>query len=382
MIQPTRTVTLNFRDHRPDPSLRVWDLPPWGHNASMMVMPLFVSVNERMIPVGSAYSIGSGLGFVMSASHNIMEAVSRDSRFDRARTAGHLSGSINLSNVGLSVLHQRPIGPGNVDLSFLPLRSIEGAPPTDIVVGFADVPDGTPSLSIPLSFAIPKRGDTVWSLGFCDFRYPEGGIPVEAVRNGTFNWQKDYSHSFRVVEATIEAAFTGRFATGFVDGPCFAFDETITHGMSGGPVLSETGFLVGLNSAGADTFFGRPMSIASMLYPLLLTNVRFGRTFGPLTMNAIRPLFELIGQGIIRTDGSEEWIGISHPDDGGLRAIHATAPVDAEAIFEDFAAYRDGRRAPSVDTPMYHFVRRPAVGVDGSVPCEPSSAGDHEAKPD
>lgn len=382
MIQPTRTVTLNFRDHRNDPSLRVWDLPQWGHDASMMVMPLFISVNERMIPVGSAFSIGSGLGFVMTASHNIMEAVSHDSRFDGARTAGHLSGSINLSNVGLSVLHQRTNAPGNLQLSFLPLRSIEGAPPTDIVVGFAEVPDGTPSLSVPLSFAIPERGDTVWSLGYCDFKYPDGGIPIEAVRNGTFDWLNDYSHCLRVVEATVEAAFTSQFATGFLDGPCFAFDDTITHGMSGGPVLSETGYLVGLNSAGANTFFERPMSIASMLYPLLLTNVRFGRTFGPLTMNAIRPFFELIGQGIIRTDGSEERIGITDLNDEGLRGIHATAPIDASAIFENFAAYRDDRRAPSVDTPTYHLACRPAVEMNRVGPSDPSPAGEQEAKLD
>lgn len=382
MIQPTRTVTLNFRDHRLDPSTRSWDLPPWGHDASMMVMPLFVSVDERMIPIGSAYSVGGGLGFVMSASHNIMDAMSREPLFDRVRTAGHLSGAISLSSVGLSVLHQRPKGAGRVDLSFLPLKSIEGAPPTDIVIGFSEVPEGTPSLSIPLSFAIPDRGETVWSLGYCDFKYPDGGIPIDAVRNGTFDWQNDYSHSFRVVEATVEAAFTGRFAAGFVDGPCFVFDETIAHGMSGGPVLSETGLLVGLNSAGAETFFERPMSIASMLYPLILTNVRFGRTFGPLTMNAIRPLIELIGQGIIRTDGSEERIGISDLDDPDARAIHAMAPVDADAIFEDFAAYRDGRRAPSVDTPMHHFVRRPVAAADGTESTEGSSASGANVKPD
>jgi len=92
-----------IRDHRPDPALRVGDVPSWDHDASMMVMPLFVNVDERLIAVASAFSIGSGLGFVMSAAHNIMEAVSREPRFDLARCAGPLSGAINLSSVGLSV---------------------------------------------------------------------------------------------------------------------------------------------------------------------------------------------------------------------------------------------------------------------------------------
>ena len=48
----------------------------------------------------------------------------------------------------------------------------------------------------------------------------------------------------------VEAAFTGRFAAGFVDGPRFAFDETIAQGMSGGPVLSETGSSAGSTPLG------------------------------------------------------------------------------------------------------------------------------------
>lgn len=364
-MQPIRKVTLNFRDHRPDSTAFAWDLPQWGHPASMMVMPLFVSVAERLIPVGSAFAAGRGLGFTMSAFHNIMEAVTREPRFDRQRTRGALPTSMTLSDVGLSVLHQTLNDEGILTFNFLPLANVEGAPPTDVVIGHARLPEGTPSLSLPLSFAFPTSGEIVWSVGYAGFVYPDGGIPIRDVREGKFDWRNDYSHRFCVVEAEVEASFTCCFTRGFVDGPSFAINRNIEHGMSGGPVISESGHLIGLNSAGAENFFGRPMAVASMLHPLLLTPVTFGASLGPVTMKARRPFFELIGQGIIGTDGSEQNIGFS--DQGGDQwAIHATAPIDTIGLFDDFAGYQSNAPATTVDEIMYHLVRHVPEDKEGT----------------
>lgn len=363
-MPPVRTIAFNLRDALSDPDQREWDLPAWGHDASLMVMPLFMTVEDRLIPIGSAFALGGGIGLVMSALHNIMHAIAQEPRFDQRRIAGTLSGSITLDTIGLSVLHQVPHGPTEHALSLLPLTTIEGAPPTDLVIGSVRMPERTPTLSLPLSFAIPARGDTVWSLGYHDFRYPAAGIPVEAAASGRFDWQRDYGHRFTVVEARIEAAFTGRFSSAFLDAPCFAFDESIAHGMSGGPVISEAGYLIGLNSAGAEGYFNRPMSIGSMLYPMLLHQIRFSGTMGPLTINGSRPLLALLQQGTLSSDGSEQLIGFSELDHAERPAIHAVAPLAHDAIFDDFAGYQAGRRATSYDGPIHHLVQREADSED------------------
>lgn len=359
-----RTIRFNLRDARADPTLRVWDLPPWGHPAALMVMPLFLCVRDRFIPIGSAFVLNGALGLVMSALHNIEQALVHEPPFDRRRAEGNLPKALTLQHAGLSVLHHIIDDTGVARFSFLPIGSIDGAPPSDLVIGAIDLPDGTPTLALPMRFAIPDAGETVWSLGYCDFRFPEGGIPIDAIKAGTFDWARDYVHCLRVVEAQVAAAFTVRFATRFVDGPCFAFDEAIAHGMSGGPVISEDGFLVGINSAGAESFFDAPMSIASMLYPLLLTNVRAQRSFGPITFKTTQPLFHLIARGTIKTDGSEERIGFSGLESAGEARIHGAAPVAHQAIFDDFAGYQLQRRASTVGGPLHHLVRRGAEGPE------------------
>lgn len=353
---PVRTITLNLRDARADPTMREWDLPPWGHDASLMVMPLFTHFENHFVPIGSAFAMGGGIGLIMSALHNILEAVAHEPRLDRARIAG-LCGPVTLHSTGLSVLHQVQIGPGQFNFSFLPLASVEAAPPTDLVIGSIRMPLGTPVLALPLSFAFPDQGDTVWSLGYHDFRFPPGGIPIGAIHDGSFDWQRDYSHRLTVVEAQVEAAFTRNFASGYLGGPCFAFDQTIAHGMSGGPIISELGCLVGVNSAGAEGLFARPMSLGSMLHPMLLHDVRFGGTFDRVTINGSRQLLSLIAQGIISTDGSERLIAYSELDRPERPAIHAAAPISHSAIFDDFAGYQSGRRATCYTGPVHKLVR-------------------------
>lgn len=345
-MPPHTTIKMNLRDERTDPEASQWDLPPWGHPASLMVMPLFMSVDQHYIPIGSAFALGGGIGLIMSAQHNIMEAVQQEPRLDRRRIEG-LSGPVTLRTTGLSVLHQMETAPGHFQFSFLPFATIEGAPPTDLVIGSIRSEGITPTISLPLSFTFPDKGDVVWSLGYHDFHFPEGGIPIAAIQDGSFDWQHDYSHRFTVVEGQVEAAFTRRFAAGYVDGPCFAFDKVIPHGLSGGPIITETGRLIGVNSAVVND-----LSVGSMLFPMLLHDLRFGATFDKVTINGSRPLLGLIANGTISTDGSEGMIGYSELDHPERPAIHAVAPISHSAIFDDYRSYQDGVRATTYDGPL------------------------------
>lgn len=354
-MQPRSTIKMNLRDERIDPAASEWDLPPWGHPASLMVMPLFMSVDQHYIPIGSAFALGGGIGLIMSAQHNIMEAIRQEPRLDRQRIAG-MTGPVTLQSTGLSVLHQIETAPGQFQFSFLPFATLEGAPPTDLVIGSVRLQGSTPMISLPLSFAFPDKGDVVWSLGYHDFHFPEGGIPIAAIMDGSFDWQRDYSHRFTVVEAQVEAAFTRQFAAGYVDGPCFAFDNQVAHGMSGGPIITETGFLVGINSAVVGD-----LSVGSMLFPMLLHDIRFGATFDEVTINGSQPLLGLIVNGTISTDGSERLIGYSELDHSDRPAIHAAAPVAHLAIFDDYNGYQDGVRATQYNGALHQFT---SAGVE------------------
>jgi hypothetical protein len=68
------------------------------------VLPLFIQGESHYIPVGTAFWIGPKVQFVMTALHNIHEALRYEPRFERLLAAGNLPTSIELRKVGLSVL--------------------------------------------------------------------------------------------------------------------------------------------------------------------------------------------------------------------------------------------------------------------------------------
>jgi hypothetical protein len=344
-------IQIPIESFRSDPSRPWWDLPPWGHPLSQGVFPLFIVVAERLIPVGTAFVVGHGISFVISAEHNIREALKHERRLRHLLSAATLPEAIALKEVGISVLHQRWVDDKEAAIHYTlwPLQTVAVAPPSDVVFGSPQFQTVFPTLDIPLSFDVPPRGERVWSIGYTDFKFPEGGIDLEALDAGTFSWRSDYSHRFVVVEGRVERIFAERFASGFVDGPCFTFDAEIFHGQSGGPVLDTTGRVRGVNSASASHFFNRPMSIASFLYPVLFQNLRAGAQVGPTRIEITRPIFKWMSQGCITTDGSV---------DGDEPTVGFSAPASfAEFIHDDFAGFQSGESATPVTGDHYGMRR-------------------------
>jgi hypothetical protein len=122
---------MNLREARSDPEQRQWDLPPWGHPAALMVMPLFMASEGCLIPVGTAFLIGGSNGFVVSADHNVTEAAKNDGGYDLEISSGTLPGNMSLRHTGLSVLHHFITDNGTMRINILPLSSVQGARPTD-----------------------------------------------------------------------------------------------------------------------------------------------------------------------------------------------------------------------------------------------------------
>src|SRR5260370_39375879 len=113
----SQSVTIEIEKYRDDPSRRQWDLPPWGHPFSQGILPLFMTCEDHLFPVGTAFTIGRGVTFVMSAAHNIREAWKYEERLSHLLHARDMPKSVNLKHAGISVLHHRQNENGGISFT-------------------------------------------------------------------------------------------------------------------------------------------------------------------------------------------------------------------------------------------------------------------------
>lgn len=360
---------MDLREHRASPEQSEWELPPWGHPIAQGVMPLFISVHGRLFPIGTAFTTGQ-LHFVVTATHNIEQIIARDPRFQHRISRGRLDGAHELSDGhALYVLHHRAHG-NAAQVTLWPLRKIDGASPTDVVFASPQYAGEIQTLISPLSFDIPAIDEVVLSVGYSEFSCPDDGIEFAAIKSGAFDWANAYRHRLFVVEGTVRRIFTRQFSSGYVAGPCFAFSPEIRHGMSGGPIYNAAGNVCGVNSAGASMYFNEPMSLGSLLYPMLTRTLRFGAEMGPITFNASRPMIQLIDHGTIKTDGSEQHIALTHDETTGALMAHPRSHVaDRDYVHDDFSSYQAGRQASKL-AGEYMVLRKTKPGADDSPTAE------------
>lgn len=335
---------INVEEGRGSPEDMSWNLPPWGHPLAQGVFPLFIVIDEHLFPIGTAFSVGKKMRFLMTAEHTIGEAIKREPSLERLRNEGRLPPEANLEHSQLCVLYHRGGQGGMIDFMIWPIEHVNGAPPTDIVFAFPKFVEGHPTVAFPLTFGLPDIGTRVFSAGYTDVEVPENGVPLSAVRAGTFDWRGDYSHRFHVVEGRVERIFTQRFAGGYLEGPCFLFDGEIPHGLSGGPVFTKGSHVLGVNSAAATRFFTEPKSLASLLYPLLPIRLTAALQEGNLRLKANIPLIDLIAQGSMTTDGSEQHVGLIEDGDSFIVSPVCKREM-APFVHDDFRGYQEGRSA-------------------------------------
>lgn len=332
-----------------------WELPPYGHPLAQGVYPLFATVDERLFPLGTAFCL-SKLGIVATAEHNIRDALRHHWRGDTLRSMDKLPASYSLNDVGLSILNHY-LEKNSYIVHLWPIENIQGAPPTDIVYGFPKFQTHFPFLPLPISFAVPRIGSRVICVGYSDTCFPDAGIQCDDLRYGRSNWFKAYKYNFKVTMATVTRIFTQRFTNRFMEGPCFTIDNELNHGMSGGPVFNEAGYICGVVSAGASNFFNSPASIVSLLYPTLLTDIKLGVSIGPVRINGIRQLVSLIGQGFVITDGSESLVTI-RPMDGELFIGPMIRREDVSSVYDDFLGFQAGKEASKETREIYRVSKK------------------------
>src|SRR5262249_54560768 len=125
-VTRTQSVTMEIEEYRADPSSRQWELPPWGHPISQGILPLFITFEGRLFPVGTAFTIGRSVPFIVTAAHNIREVLKYEPRLSHLLTERDLPKAIDLKLAGISVLHHAVNESGHITLNIWPLETVEG----------------------------------------------------------------------------------------------------------------------------------------------------------------------------------------------------------------------------------------------------------------
>lgn len=360
-MQTKQTISVNLEEGRKDDE-PLWELPAWGHPISLLVLPLFLCVEDTLFPIGTAFNIGRGLVGI-TAHHNILEGVKHHRSAHGIRRNDNFSTSHSLSDVAFYLLHQwADSSAEKIRIQLVPLEGYTGAPPTDVGICRPMFSVGTPTLSLPLSFAIPPRGEIVRCIGYSDFQCPEIGISLSRIRDGSFDWRSEYSHRLYVIEGSVKDSFAREFSSAYVGGPCFTVSSLIPHGLSGGPAIDLRGFIRGVNSASATSFFSEPTSIVSLFFPLLFQSFNLGADIGPMRIDSALTILDLIASEHVTTDGSEELVHFREED--GSFFVGARVPIDiASNVHDSFRNLNDGVPSQRESKPV-QVVRRRGPKID------------------
>jgi hypothetical protein len=286
-----------------------------------------------------------------TAMHNVREAFRYHPRGARFLAERHLEGKVDLGRIGVFLLHNAMPEKGRLTINLWPLVGASGAPPSDLLFAQARLPAPLSFMALPVSLAVPRIGSRVRCVGYCDTKIREGNgrLKLEALRGrGPDDWGSYYHHRLRVVEGTVTEVFLQGFASSYASGACFAIDAAVEHGMSGGPVINEEGFVCGITwSAG---MIAEDASLISLLYPAFLTAMPFGFDLndGKYRFNFSQPMMSLIDRGAIETDGRESLVHFK-PEEAEWRIGAAIHGDDWEHVFDDGYGF-EGKKPATPET--------------------------------
>jgi hypothetical protein len=336
----------------------LWELPPWHTYWGRFVYPLLVAnQHRRLFPLGTAFAF-SKLNHVLTARHNVEEALRKHhpngEQFVRKGLEAARNGD-TLEHAHLAILSQGPNPKlGDVSLDLRAFDSMHAALPTDLLIGNMLHDESSalvPTIPPVITFAPPRIGETVHCVGYSDMKVPDGGLPIDDIRERRLNPYEAYSHRLLVAVGRVTNIFVERLTKGFVEGPCFTIDVGVPQGLSGGPILRSDGAICGVVYSGASLLFDSPASVGALLYPIFLLRLSFGISManGRFQMKATeRPVAELVATQAIRTDGAEEeQLHFTH-ESLGTRVGAVFHKEDAASIFEDFRAFQESRPMPAL----------------------------------
>jgi hypothetical protein len=314
------------------PGKNIWEIPSWGRPLALGVYPFFVTINQRLIPAGTAFCI-SKLGVSMTSLRNVREVVNCGPLHptDFPETSNRSE-----KRIGMAVFHHQALSERRFSGKIIDFDGLEEVRPTDMCYIFPQFQDGSPYLPLPLSFATPRPGSRVVCVGFGNPAMPREGLSLHDAQCGRLNLLEIYGHKLTAVEAHVTRIFTQRFAPGFIGGPCYTIDAETEENMTGGPVFSEGGYVCGIISGRAPDSFDGPAGIVSSLHPVLSARVRFDRQLAGMRITSNLRLIDLIAQGSITTDGSEHQLRTAPAGSEFLLSPDIPAE-DADHVYGEFS---------------------------------------------
>jgi hypothetical protein len=254
------------------------------NDRNLVAVPVAHRVNGRNKIIGSATYILPGV--FLTASHLAEEWLKQG-----LLSQDQAPGATN-EDYGIDVLHILRdkkliiwrIGKihfiENSDLAVLVAQKIDG----DLAQDFLDA-----NLTVQIDFHIPSKGQKIISLGYPDTR--------------TTSDQKKHTLQLRESTGIVEDIHLNGF--GLVKSACVQTNLQVDGGMSGGPVINETGKVCAINSSGYKYEDGEYTSFASMLFKLAHTKLEL-----PLESSELKStsLVALAAKGYITASGLNHFI--------------------------------------------------------------------------
>ena len=113
----------------------------------------------------------------------------------------------------------------------------------------------------------------------------------------------DYSQNSAHSAGKVIEIFREKRDSGLLNFPCFRTDTRFDHGMSGGPVINEAGYVCGVICSSTTQFEDDPkyISYVSLIWPAMGINIDVAIEGGK---SEKRLIYELAKSGLIATDNA------------------------------------------------------------------------------